>query len=62
MGLLERETLPYLWNSRRSDCQFPSRQEAKLLPTARATLGYQFGGVSTTPGGRGFLLLGLFSV
>ena len=34
----------------------PGEQEAKLLPTTRATRGYQF---STTPGGRGLLLLDL---
>ena len=62
MGFLEREVLPSLYNSRRSDRRFLERQEEKLLPTARATRGYRFGGVSTTPGGKGFLLLGLFSV
>ena len=32
----------------------------KVGPTARAMCGYQFYGVSTTPGGRGFFLLALF--
>ena len=40
--------------------QTPARQEAKLVYAARATRGHRFCGVSTTPGGRGFLLLGLF--
>ena len=35
------------------------KQEAKLIPTARATHGYQYCGVSVTPIGRGFLLLDL---
>ena len=39
---------------------FPTRQKVKLLPTERATCGYHFCGVSTTLGGRGLLLLGLF--
>ena len=43
-GILEREALPSLYNSWRSDCRFPARQEAKLLPTARATRGYRFWG------------------
>ena len=34
-----------------------SEQEEKLVYVARATRGYRFCGVSTTPGGRGFLLL-----
>ena len=42
VGFLEREALPSLYNFRRSDRRAPTRQEAKLLPTARATLGYQF--------------------
>ena len=42
--------------------RFLARQEVKFLPTVRATRGYWFYGVSTTLGGRGFLLLGLFSV
>ena len=36
-------------------------QEAKLFYAARATRGHRFSEVSTTPGGRGLLLLGLFS-
>ena len=39
---------------------FLTRQEAKLIPTARATHGYWYCGILTTPGGRGFLLLDLF--
>ena len=34
-----------------------ARQEAKLIPTIRATHGCQYCGVSVTPRGRGFLLL-----
>ena len=49
-GILEREALPSLLNSRRSDRRFPARQEAKLLPTARAKCGYRFWGVSTNSG------------
>ena len=33
------------------DRRIPASQETKLLPTARATRGYLFCGVSTTPGG-----------
>ena len=33
------------------------RQEAKLIPTTRATRGYRYCRVLETPGGRGFLLL-----
>ena len=62
MGFLKREALPYLRNSRWLDRRFPVRQEAKFLPTARATRGYLFCGVLTTPGGRGFLLLDLILV
>ena len=40
----------------------PIRQETKLLPKARATRGYRFCGVSTNPGGRGFLLLDLILI
>ena len=40
----------------------PTKQETKLLPMARTTRGYRFCGVSTTPGGRGFLLLHLILV
>ena len=55
VGFLEREALPSLYNSWRSDCRLPMRQGAKLLPTARTTRGYQFRGVSTNSGkGRGF--------
>ena len=42
VGFLKRETLPSLKNFRRSDRRAPTRQEAKLLPTARTTRGYQF--------------------
>ena len=38
------------------------RQEVKLLYAAKATRGNRFYRVSTTPGGRGLLLLGLFWV
>ena len=38
--------------------RIPTRQEAKLIPTARATRGYRYCGVSITLGGRGLLLLG----
>ena len=44
----------------RSDRRLSARQEEKLIPTARAMRGSCFYGVSTTPGGRGFLLLVLF--
>ena len=39
---LERETLPFLYNSRRSDRRSSTSQEAKLLYTARATRGHRF--------------------
>ena len=35
----------------------PDKARAKLIPTARATRGYQDCGVSTTPGGRVFSYL-----
>ena len=40
----------------------PASQEAKLIPTARATRGHRFCGVSTTPGGRGLLPLDLIII
>ena len=55
--ILERESPTSL--SRLSDRRFASGQEAKLLYSARATCGHQFCRVSTTSGGRGFLLLDL---
>ena len=62
MGFLEIEALPSLLISWRSDIRFPTRQEAKLLPTARATRGYRFCEVLKTLGGRDFLLLDLILV
>ena len=53
MRILERESIPSLYISRRSVCQIPARQEVKLIPTARAMCGYRYCGVSTTPGGKG---------
>ena len=38
-GSLEREALPSLQVSRRLVRRIPARQEAKLIPTARATRG-----------------------
>ena len=58
--LLERKALPSLCIFRRSILRILARQEAKLIPTTRATRGYQYCGVLTTLGGRGFLLLGYF--
>ena len=46
--------------SHRSDRQFASGQEVKLFYATRATRGHQFGGVPTTPRGRGLLLVVLF--
>ena len=46
-----------LYIARRSDRRFSSEQEAKLFYAARATRGHRFGGVMTTPRGRGLLLL-----
>ena len=46
----------------RSDHRFASSQEVKLFYTTRATRGHRFGGVPTTPRGRGLLLLVLFFV
>ena len=40
----------------------PGETRGKLIPTARATRGYRYCGVSTNSGGRGFLLLGLVLV
>ena len=52
--------MTYLLISDRSDHRFSTEQEAKLIYAARATRGHQFGGVPTTPRGRGLLLLVLF--
>ena len=57
---LERECATSLQISRLSDRRFASGQKAKLFYTARATHGHLFCGVSTTPIGRGLLLLGYF--
>ena len=56
--ILERESPTYLKISRRSGRQFSSEQEEKLAYATRAMRGHRFCGVSTTPGGRGFLLIG----
>ena len=45
--------------SRLFNRRFSSGQEAKLFYAVRATRGHRFCGVSTTPRGRGFLLLDL---
>ena len=58
--VLEREILPSLYIFRRSVRRIQVRQNAKLIPTARATRGYRYCGVSAILGGRGFLLLDLF--
>ena len=50
----ERETSLEIF--RLSDRWFSSGQEAKLFYAARATRGHWFWGVSTNPGGKGFLL------
>ena len=47
---LKREALPSLYISRRSVRQIPARQEAKLIPTVRATRGYRYCGVLTNFG------------
>ena len=59
-GFLERESATSLQISRLSDRRFASGQEAKLFYAARATRGHRFWGVSTTPRGKGLLLLGYF--
>ena len=46
------------FNPKEVVCQIPVRQEATLIPTTRATRGYQYCGVSTTPRCKGLLLLG----
>ena len=62
-AILGREALLSFKDSRRSDRRFPARQEAKLLPMARTTCGYQFRGVLTSSGKVGvFLLLVLLFV
>ena len=58
--ILERERVTSLYISRFSDRRFLSGQKAKLIYAIRATRGHQFCGVSTTPRGRGLLILGLF--
>ena len=45
-----------LYISRRSDRRFTLGQE-EMFYAARATRGHRFGGVPTTPRGRGLLLL-----
>ena len=57
---LESEGATSLYISRLSDRRFASGQEAKLFYAARATRVHRFCGVSTTPRGRGLLLLGYF--
>ena len=61
-NLLERETLTSLYFFWQLVRRISARQETKLIPTARATRGYLYCGVLTTPGGRGLLLLGLVLV
>ena len=56
----ERERATSISISRRLGRQFASSQEVKLFYAARATRGHRFGGVPTTPRGRGLLLLVLF--
>ena len=46
-------------DSGRSDRQFSTEQEVKLLYAARVTRGHRFGGVSTTPRGRDLFILRL---
>ena len=58
--VLEREIPTSLYISRLSDRRFSSGQEAKLVYAIKATRGHRFCGVSTTPRGRGLLLLDLF--
>ena len=55
--ILEREGVPSLYISSRSDRWFSTEQEAKLFYAARATRGHRFGGVSTTPRCRDLFLL-----
>ena len=43
-----------------SDRRFSTEQEAKSIYAAKAMHGHRFGGVPTTPRGRGLLLLVLF--
>ena len=50
---LERKALHFLQIFRRSVHRIPAIQEVKLIPNARAMRGYQYCGVSETPGGRG---------
>ena len=45
--VLERECLPSLSISRRSNQRLPTDQEEKLIPTVRATRRYQYCGVLT---------------
>ena len=59
---LQRESLTSLLIFRHLDRRFSSEQEEKLVYTTRATREHQFCGVSTTPGGRGFLLLDLILI
>ena len=47
--ILERERVPSLYISRRSERRFSTEQEAKSIYAARAMRGHRFGGVSTTP-------------
>ena len=46
----------------RSDRWFSMEQEGKLFYAARATHGYRFGGVPTTPRGKDLFLLVLILV
>ena len=55
--ILERERVPSLYISRRSDRRFSTEQEVKLFYTARAMRGHRFGGVPTTLKGRDLFLL-----
>ena len=58
--ILEKESVTSLKISRHSDRRLSTKQEAKSIYSARAMCGHRFGGVPTTPRGRGLLLLVLF--
>ena len=62
MVILEREGVPSLLDSGRSDRRFSMEQEVKLFYAAKATRGHRFGGVSTTLRGRDIFLLVLILV
>ena len=58
-SFLEREGVPSLYISGRSNRRFSTEQKAKLFYTARAMRRHRFGGVPTTPRGRDLFLLAL---